>query len=137
MSKIYISAPRSMKVEAESLAKVIEAAIPGAVVGPRWFETVPDGDDRAVPADEAQAIAQAQAVAVLGADAFIYLSAPRGDGQGTHTELGLALAGQHIRGGPVVIGVGRYQGESIFNRLTTKWVATWVEVVDALREVES
>jgi len=132
---LYISASRSMRAEAETLAGLIEAAVPGAVVSPRWWTDIPNGDDRDVPEAEAMAIAQEQAIAVLSSDVFVYLSSPRGDGQGTNTELGLALAGQHLQGAPVVIGVGKHVAQSIFNRLTTKWVGNWDAAVDAVREV--
>ena len=135
MSRIYISAPRSMRAEAETLAGLIEAAVPGAVVSPRWWTDIPNGDDRDVPEAEAMAIAQEQAIAVLSSDVVLYLSSKRGDGQGTHTELGIALAGQHLQGAPVVIMVGKHQAASIFNRLVTRWCATWDDAVDAVREV--
>ena len=132
--RLYISASRSMRIEAETLAGLIEAAVPGAVVSPRWWTDIPNGDDSGVPEAEAMAIAQEQAIAVLSSDVFVYLSSPRGDGQGTHTELGIALAGQHLQGTPVVVGVGAHVAQSIFNRLTTKWVGNWDAAVDAVRD---
>jgi len=122
-----------MRVEAGSMAALIEMSVPGAVVSPRWWETITGtGTDSGMSSDDALAMAEEQAAAVLASDVLVYLGALRGAGQGTCVELGMAIAAQRLQESPLVIGVGHYESQCIFHRLTTLWVSTWEDVIEAL-----